>query len=40
MPSTSLVFASSSEHRAWLQTQSALPAGFRVGTASFGFTPL
>ncbi len=40
MPSTSLVFASAAEHRAWLETQSALPAGFRVGTASLGFTPV
>jgi glutamate N-acetyltransferase / amino-acid N-acetyltransferase len=39
MPSTSLVFASAAEHRAWLERQAALPAGFRVGTASFSFTP-
>ncbi|HYG68840.1 MAG TPA: bifunctional ornithine acetyltransferase/N-acetylglutamate synthase [Anaeromyxobacteraceae bacterium] len=40
MPSTSLAFASAAEHRAWLETQAALPAGFRVGTASFAFTPV
>ncbi len=40
MPSTSLVFASAAEHRAWLEAQSALPAGFRVGTASLAFTPV
>jgi glutamate N-acetyltransferase / amino-acid N-acetyltransferase len=37
--STSLVFSSRAEHRAWLATQAALPAGFRVGTARFDFTP-
>ncbi|GEJ58539.1 bifunctional ornithine acetyltransferase/N-acetylglutamate synthase [Anaeromyxobacter diazotrophicus] len=40
MPSTSLAFASAEAHRAWLETQAALPAGFRVGTASFAFTPV
>jgi len=40
MPSTSLVFASAEAHRAWLETQAALPAGFRVGTASLAFTPV
>jgi glutamate N-acetyltransferase/amino-acid N-acetyltransferase len=39
MPSTSLEFASRAEHRAWLESQSALPEGFRVGTAGFAFTP-
>lgn len=39
MPSTSLVFTSAAAHRAWLETQAPLPAGFRVGTASFAFTP-
>jgi glutamate N-acetyltransferase/amino-acid N-acetyltransferase len=34
-----LTFASQAEHRAWLETQAPLPAGFRVGTASFAFTP-
>ena len=38
MPSTSLAFASAAEHRHWIETQSALPAGFRAGTASLGFT--
>jgi len=37
--STRLTFASQAEHRAWLETQAALPAGFRVGTTTFGFTP-
>ena len=40
MASTSLAFASSAEHRAWLERQSALPAGFRVGTASLDFVPV
>ena len=40
MPSTSLVFASAAEHRAWLDTQSALPAGFRAGAARLEFTPV
>src|SRR5919206_2426598 len=40
MPSTSLVFASAAEHRAWLAAQARLPAGFRVGTASLAFTPV
>jgi hypothetical protein len=39
MPSTSLAFASAAEHRAWLEVQSVLPAGFRAGTASLAFTP-
>jgi len=39
MSSTSLVFASAAEHRAWLEEQSALPAGFRAGTATLAFTP-
>lgn len=37
--STSLTFNSRAEHRAWLEQQAALPAGFRTGTATFGFTP-
>jgi glutamate N-acetyltransferase/amino-acid N-acetyltransferase len=37
--STRLTFASQAEHRAWLETQAALPEGFRVGTTSFAFTP-
>jgi glutamate N-acetyltransferase/amino-acid N-acetyltransferase len=38
MSSTQLSFASREEHRAWLTTQAALPAGFRVGTTRFEFT--
>jgi glutamate N-acetyltransferase/amino-acid N-acetyltransferase len=40
MPSTSLTFSSAAEHRAWLETQGALPLGFRVGTAGLAFTPV
>ncbi len=39
MPSTHLTFADQSAHRAWLASQAALPAGFRVGTTRFEFTP-
>ncbi len=39
MSSTSLVFANLAEHRAWLETQSPLPEGFRAGTARLEFTP-
>jgi len=39
VPSTQLSFADRAAHRAWLEAQSALPAGFRVGRASFDFTP-
>lgn len=39
MPSTSLTFPDRNAHRAWLATQAALPAGFRVGTTRFDFTP-
>jgi glutamate N-acetyltransferase / amino-acid N-acetyltransferase len=39
MPSTALTFASSDAHRAWLASQAALPAGFRVGTTRFEFIP-
>ncbi len=39
MPSTNLTFQNRAEHRAWLATQAALPAGFRVGTTRFDFTP-
>ncbi len=39
MPSTSLAFTSTAEHRAWIEAQSALPAGFRVGTTTLTFTP-
>jgi glutamate N-acetyltransferase/amino-acid N-acetyltransferase len=40
MPSTSLTFAGKAEHRAWLESQSVLPPGFRVGTASIEFLPV
>ncbi|HEX9785400.1 MAG TPA: bifunctional ornithine acetyltransferase/N-acetylglutamate synthase [Opitutaceae bacterium] len=39
MPNSDLVFQSREEHRAWLAAQAALPAGFRVGTKRFPFTP-
>lgn len=39
MASTDLVFGSRDEHRAWLQSQGALPRGFRVGTAKLEFAP-
>jgi len=39
VPSTHLQFSSRDAHRAWLTSQAALPAGFRVGTARFEFTP-
>ncbi len=39
MPSTSLTFTSRQEHRNWLASQAVLPAGFRVGTTRFEFTP-
>jgi glutamate N-acetyltransferase/amino-acid N-acetyltransferase len=39
MPSTALEFASREAHRAWLGSQSALPDGFRVGTAALEFVP-
>ena len=40
MPSTELSFANRAAHRAWLETQSRLPAGFRVGTARLEFMPV
>ena len=40
MPSTDLRFPDRDAHRAWLATQAALPAGFRVGTHRFAFTPV
>jgi glutamate N-acetyltransferase/amino-acid N-acetyltransferase len=40
MPSTDLRFAHRAAHRAWLESQSRLPAGFRVGTAAFEFMPV
>jgi glutamate N-acetyltransferase / amino-acid N-acetyltransferase len=39
VPSTNLTFSSREAHRAWLATQAALPAGFRVGTTRFDFIP-
>ncbi|MEO7415288.1 MAG: bifunctional ornithine acetyltransferase/N-acetylglutamate synthase [Opitutaceae bacterium] len=39
MPSTTLTFANSEAHRAWLASQAALPAGFRVATTRFDFVP-
>jgi glutamate N-acetyltransferase/amino-acid N-acetyltransferase len=39
VPSTNLTFSSRAEHRAWLATQAALPAGFRVGNARLEFMP-
>ena len=39
MPSTTLTFTSRDAHRAWLAEQAALPAGFKVGTTRFDFTP-
>jgi glutamate N-acetyltransferase/amino-acid N-acetyltransferase len=40
MSSTSLVFTSRAEHRAWLAANAALPRGFRVGASRFDFTPI
>ena len=40
MPTTNLTFADRAAHRAWLESQAALPAGFRVGTARFEFVPV
>jgi glutamate N-acetyltransferase/amino-acid N-acetyltransferase len=39
MASTHSTFADRASHRAWLATQSALPAGFRVGASRFEFIP-
>jgi len=39
VPSTDLTFSSRDAHRAWLASQAALPAGFRVGTTRFEFMP-
>ena len=39
VPSTTLSFPDRNAHRAWLAAQCALPAGFRVGTTRFDFTP-
>ena len=40
MPSTQLTFPDRAAHRAWLAAQAALPAGFRVGSSRFDFTPV
>jgi len=40
MPSTTLTFSSRDAHRAWLASQAALPAGFRVGATRFEFVPV
>ena len=40
MATTELTFSNREAHRAWLMSQAALPAGFRVGTARFAFTPV
>jgi glutamate N-acetyltransferase/amino-acid N-acetyltransferase len=37
--STSLTFANRDDHRRWLASQAALPAGFRVGCTRFEFMP-
>ncbi|MFO0584720.1 MAG: bifunctional ornithine acetyltransferase/N-acetylglutamate synthase [Anaeromyxobacter sp.] len=37
---TSLTFASREAHRAWLESQAALPEGFRVGTTELEFDPV
>ncbi len=39
MASTALTFETREQHRAWLETQAALPRGFRVGSARFEFSP-
>jgi glutamate N-acetyltransferase/amino-acid N-acetyltransferase len=39
VPSTNLTFPNRDAHRAWLASQAALPAGFRVGTTRFDFIP-
>jgi glutamate N-acetyltransferase/amino-acid N-acetyltransferase len=39
MSSTRLTFALKEAHRAWLETQAIMPAGFRVGTTRLSFTP-
>ena len=39
MSSTNLTFSSREAHRAWIDTQAVLPAGFRVGTTSLSFVP-
>jgi glutamate N-acetyltransferase/amino-acid N-acetyltransferase len=39
MSSTQMTFPDRAAHRAWLAGQSALPAGFRVGSSRFEFMP-
>lgn len=39
MASTDLSFETREQHRAWLETQAALPLGFRVGSSRFEFSP-
>jgi glutamate N-acetyltransferase/amino-acid N-acetyltransferase len=39
MSSTQMTFADRASHRAWLASQSRLPAGFCVGVSRFDFTP-
>jgi glutamate N-acetyltransferase/amino-acid N-acetyltransferase len=39
VPSTNFLFQNCTEHRAWLASQAALPAGFRVGNSRFDFIP-
>jgi glutamate N-acetyltransferase/amino-acid N-acetyltransferase len=39
VPSTNLSFPNRNAHRAWLASEGALPAGFRVGTVRFDFMP-
>jgi glutamate N-acetyltransferase/amino-acid N-acetyltransferase len=40
VPTSQLTFSSEAEHRAWLDSQSVLPRGFRVGTARLSFVPV
>ncbi len=40
MASTNLTFGSREDHREWLRSQGALPAGFRCGAARFEFIPV
>jgi glutamate N-acetyltransferase/amino-acid N-acetyltransferase len=39
VPSTNFSFQNRTEHRTWLASQAALPAGFRVGNSRFDFIP-
>jgi len=40
MPSTELEFTSHAAHRAWLESQAALPQGFRAGSTTLEFVPV